>query len=109
MKSSTITIRALSAQLILLLLLGASIFNFPKPASAQALVSNDVKRDTPGQHIKRDQVVHVDVNLALVNVTVTDPYNRIVTGLEPDNFRVFEDNVEQEVVNFSSEIGRAHV
>jgi Ca-activated chloride channel homolog len=39
----------------------------------------------------------------LVNVTVTDPYNRLVAGLEVDNFRVFEDNVEQEVVNFSSE------
>jgi len=44
----------------------------------------------------------VDVELALVNVTVTDPYNRLVTGLEVDNFRVFEDNVEQEVVNFPS-------
>jgi Ca-activated chloride channel family protein len=43
------------------------------------------------------------VDLALVNVTVTDPYNRLVTGLEPDNFRIFEDNVEQEIVNFSSE------
>jgi len=41
--------------------------------------------------------------MALVNVTVTDPYNRLVTGLEPDNFRVFEDNAEQEVVTFSSE------
>jgi hypothetical protein len=38
-----------------------------------------------------------------VNVTVTDPYDRLVTGLEPDNFRVFEDNVEQEVVTFSCE------
>jgi len=27
----------------------------------------------------------------------------LVTGLEPDNFRIFEDNIEQEVVNFSSE------
>jgi len=43
------------------------------------------------------------VELALVNVTVTDPYNRLVTGLEPENFRVFEDNVEQEIVSFSSE------
>jgi Ca-activated chloride channel homolog len=33
----------------------------------------------------------------------TDPYNWIVTGLEPDNFRIFEDNVEQELTNFSSE------
>jgi len=62
-----------------------------------------VKHDTPGQTIKPSQALHIDVNLALVNVTVTDPYSRIVTGLEPDNFRVFEDNVEQEVVNFSSE------
>jgi Ca-activated chloride channel homolog len=43
------------------------------------------------------------VDVALVNVTVTDPYNRLVTGLEPDNFRVFENNVEQEIQYFSSE------
>ncbi len=43
------------------------------------------------------------MDLALVNVTVTDPYNRLVTGLEPDNFRVFENNVEQEIQYFSSE------
>jgi Ca-activated chloride channel family protein len=48
-------------------------------------------------------MLHTDVDVALVNVTVTDPYNRLVTGLEPDNFRVFEDNAEQEVVSFSSE------
>jgi Ca-activated chloride channel family protein len=47
--------------------------------------------------------IQVDVTLALVNVTVTDPLNRLVTGLEKDNFRVFEDGVEQEVVNLSSE------
>jgi Ca-activated chloride channel family protein len=62
-----------------------------------------VRHDTPRQVIKPGQSVHVDVDLALVNITVTDPYNRLVTGLELDNFRIFEDNVEQEVVNFSSE------
>src|SRR5712675_1243523 len=103
MKKITITARALSKQLILLLFLGATIFNFPKVVSAQSLVSDEVKRDTQGQTIKQGQALHIDVNLALVNVTVTDPYSRIVTGLEQDNFRVFEDNVEQEVVTFSSE------
>src|SRR5258708_1340069 len=44
-----------------------------------------------------------DGDLGVVNVTVTDPYNRLVTGLETDNFRVFEDNIEQEVVTFSAE------
>jgi Ca-activated chloride channel family protein len=62
-----------------------------------------VNHDTPGQVIKPGQSVHIDVNLALVNVSVTDPYNRLVTGLEPDNFRVFENNVEQEILFFSSE------
>jgi Ca-activated chloride channel family protein len=76
---------------------------FPATTSAQSLVADDVKHDTPGQVIKQGQSVHIDVELALVNITVTDPYNRLVTGLEPDNFRIFEDNIEQEVVNFSSE------
>ena len=43
------------------------------------------------------------MDLALVNVTVTDPFNRLVTGLAPKNFRVFENNVEQEIQYFSSE------
>ena len=63
----------------------------------------DVRHDTPGLVFKPGQTMHMDVDLALVNVTVTDPYNRLVTGLDTDNFRVFEDSVEQELVTFSSE------
>jgi len=48
-------------------------------------------------------VLHVDVELTLLNVVVTDPYNRLIMGLDPDNFRVFEDKVEQEIITFSSE------
>jgi Ca-activated chloride channel family protein len=103
MKSSTIMTRVLSVSFILVLLLGLAILSLLTSAFAQSLVSNDVKHDTPGQPIPRGRSIHVDVDLALVNVTVTDPYSRIVTGLEADNFRVFEDNIEQEVVNFSSE------
>jgi Ca-activated chloride channel homolog len=47
--------------------------------------------------------LRVDVDVVLVNTTVTDPYNRLVTGLEKDNFRIFEDGTEQEVAYFSSE------
>jgi Ca-activated chloride channel family protein len=64
---------------------------------------DDVRKNTVGASFKPGGTIHFDVDLALVNVTVTDPYNRLVTGLEPDNFRVFEDNIEQEVVNFSAE------
>jgi len=41
--------------------------------------------------------------MALVNVTVTDPYNRLVTGLDQEHFQVFEDGVQQEIATFSSE------
>jgi len=73
-----------------------------KTSEAKPL-KDDVRKNTPGSAVKPLQGLHLDVDLALVNVTVTDPYNRLVTGLDPDNFRVYEDNIEQEVVTFSSE------
>src|ERR1700675_444475 len=103
MKSSTITTPVLSVALIFFSLLCVVILDCPTPASAQSRIPSAAKHDTPGQIIKPGESLHIDVDLALVNVTVTDPYNRIVTGLEPDNFRIFEDKIEQEVVNFSSE------
>jgi Ca-activated chloride channel family protein len=47
--------------------------------------------------------ISVDVNLVLVNVTVTDDWNRIVTGLDKENFSVLEGSEIQEVRHFSSE------
>jgi len=102
-KSSLIASRVFFVLFIPVLLFGIVIWKSSALAVAQVLVSDDVKHDTPGQVIKRGQSVHIDVDLALVNVTITDPYNRLVTGLEPDNFRVFENNVEQEIQYFSSE------
>jgi Ca-activated chloride channel family protein len=55
------------------------------------------------RQVKPGEGIRVDVNLALVNVTVTDPLNRLVTGLEKENFRVYEDGIEQEIVTLSSE------
>ncbi len=72
----------------------------PTPPPARV---NVIGKDTPGLKITPGKVIRSDVDLALVNVTVTDPYNRLVTGLEQDNFRVFEDTMEQEIVSFSSE------
>src|SRR5262245_55233463 len=47
--------------------------------------------------------IRVDTNLVLIPVTVTDPLNRFVTGLDKENFRIFEDKQEQKVSQFSSE------
>ena len=45
----------------------------------------------------------VDVNLVLVPVTITDPMNRLVTGLDRENFNLFEGREAQEIKTFSSE------
>jgi VWFA-related protein len=45
--------------------------------------------------------LRVDTNLVLVPVTVCDPMNRPVTGLEKENFRVLENNVEQTITHFA--------
>jgi len=45
----------------------------------------------------------VDVDLVLVPVTVTDSKSRYVSGLEPGNFQLWEDNVEQEILHASTE------
>jgi Ca-activated chloride channel homolog len=51
----------------------------------------------PGERIR------VDVDLVLVPLTVTDPLNRLVTGLDKDNFFLFENNSAQTIKTFSSE------
>lgn len=48
----------------------------------QTKPKDDVTEDTPGRVIRPGKALKMDVDLALVNVTVTDPYNRLVTGLE---------------------------
>jgi VWFA-related protein len=47
--------------------------------------------------------IRIDTNVVLVPVSVNDPLNRFVTGLDQDVFKVFEDKVEQKLVSFGSE------
>jgi Ca-activated chloride channel homolog len=43
------------------------------------------------------------VDMVLVPVTITDPLNRFVTGLDRQNFNLFEGKDQQEIKTFSSE------
>jgi Ca-activated chloride channel homolog len=52
---------------------------------------------------KRAGNIRIDTTLVQINVTVTDPLNRFVTGLEKEHFRLFEDKNEQIISDFSSE------
>jgi len=45
----------------------------------------------------------VAVDLVLVPVTITDPMSRLVTGLEKENFELFEGSAKEEIKSFSSE------
>ncbi len=47
--------------------------------------------------------VRVDVDMVVVRISVTDPLNRYVIGLEEGHFRVFEGKVEQEIIHFSND------
>src|SRR5512147_222229 len=61
----------------------------PKPAVPPDLKSPDANTD-PGLKANHGKPYMVDVDLVLVNVTVTDDWNRIVTGLDKENFAIME-------------------
>jgi Ca-activated chloride channel homolog len=47
--------------------------------------------------------LRVNVDLVLVPVTVTDSYGRLVTGLDKQNFRIYEGKEEEHIMHLSSE------
>jgi Ca-activated chloride channel family protein len=47
--------------------------------------------------------IRVNVDMVLVPVTVTDPMNRLVTGLEKENFQIFDNNVGEKIKSFATE------
>ncbi|MBC7926704.1 MAG: VWA domain-containing protein [Bryobacteraceae bacterium] len=55
------------------------------------------------QQAEREPAIRVETQLVLINVTVTDPMNRFVTGLEKEHFQLMEDKGKQEITQFSSE------
>jgi len=56
-----------------------------------------------GQDTNPPVAFSTGTTLVLVPVSVTDPSNRYVLGLERGDFQVFEDGVEQTITHFSSE------
>ncbi len=71
--------------------------NAKPPATAVPLEGTKAMTARPNERIR------VDVNLVLVPVTVTDPLNRLVTGLERQDFFLYENNALQKIKSFSAE------
>jgi Ca-activated chloride channel homolog len=99
-----------------LVFLCSALFFAPKAASQ----STDQVHTLPGDPIEaarplansfsesqarliHDKPVRVDVDLVLVPVTVTDPMNRPVLGLRKQDFKVYENNDQQQIQYFSAE------
>ena len=107
-----------SVRTTLLFLLAVSLFVcLTLPLAAQD-DSNDV-HITPRESASKTQPTPMDtvdpslrthtkpitreVDLVLVPVTITDPMNRLVTGLEKDNFLLTDNGQPQTIKHFSSE------
>ncbi|MGH9453766.1 MAG: VWA domain-containing protein [Terriglobia bacterium] len=95
-----------------LLLIVIAVFLTPLAARDDSKPAADTETKAKAQQgsqiVVREPPIHttpfqLDVNMVLVNVTVTDQYDRIVTGLDQSNFEVYDNKVRQNVVSFSTE------
>lgn len=84
MKNSALTARAQQAPI--------RPTNAPKPAPTVV----------PNIPATQNKVV-IETKLVNLTVTVTDQYGRFVTGLEKENFAVFDDKVQQEIAFFATD------
>jgi Ca-activated chloride channel family protein len=67
--------------------------------------SQEQKPTRPAEGPQKDQgpIIKEQTQVVTLTVTVTDPYNRLVTGLDKQNFEVFEDKVKQTIEYFKDE------
>jgi len=75
----------------------------PAPPDARVSITPRVSTKPEPKEIVSHSSIRVETELVLIPVTVTDPLNRFVTGLEKQHFKIYEDKVEQKISQFSSE------
>jgi len=69
----------------------------PPPARQKSAGPSGLEEDRP----QGQTAISVAVELVNLQVLVTDPKNNVITGLRPENFTIYEDNVKQEITNFA--------
>src|ERR1051325_3750789 len=74
---------------------------FGLSALARGQVIQPRPQPAPPKEEREKPTLRVDTNLVLIPVSVNDPLNRPVAGLEKENFRVFDDRVEQNITQFA--------
>ena len=73
------------------------------PAGAPAGAEAPAETGTGALKIHPGSRIRMNVDMVLVPVTVTDPMNRLVTGLEMTDFQVFEGQGKQTIRTFAAE------
>jgi Ca-activated chloride channel family protein len=75
------------------------------PHDAEKPKTEEIAKEAvvPASLNTRVRPLKVAVDLVLVPVTITDPMNRLVTGLDKDNFQLFEGSSKEDIKSFSSE------
>src|SRR6185437_8858637 len=96
-----------------LLILSVLCCSFALPAAAQDAaggtpqIAIPVRPKPPAKNAAKEVLpksdIRINANLVLIPVTVNDQLNRFVTGLDKENFKIFEDKIEQTITQFSSE------
>ena len=75
----------------------------PPPAGAPKGAEKPAESGPGSLKVHPGSYIRMNVDLVLVPVTVTDPMNRLVTGLEQVDFQVYENSKEQKIRTFASE------
>lgn len=75
----------------------------PPPAKPAAPAGPPPAEGKAALHARGGERIRVDVNLVLIPLIVTDPLNRLVTGLEKNEFFLYENGSQQQIKSFSSE------
>jgi VWFA-related protein len=85
----------------IILLASVLVFSVPLAFRAQVAIQPRERPTPKGEPDVKQPTLRVDTSLVLVPVSVNDPLNRPVSGLEKENFRVFDDQVEQTITQFA--------
>jgi Ca-activated chloride channel family protein len=98
----------------IVLLLGALLFS-PSRCSVRAGQNQTNQQDQRKKPVKpeldskpqpnpqKDFKIDVNVDMVVVHTSVVDKNGQFVSGLKRENFKVFEDSINQNVVSFSQE------
>ena len=116
MKSSSKLIRIAFFGIVAIALVLAVQMNRISPSTPNMLFAQDTTKsphppakkqkaatqnDEDQEPLKSQTSISVSVDLVSLQVLVTDNHGSVLTGLKPENFTIYEDNVKQEISNFS--------